>query len=238
MSQTTNPLLMTMGLATLLVPSTLLFISVNPLFFVPIVIGLGCAVVGCVRFSDDKKRRHTLVGALMCILASIGPFLLAAYANRSGSPIKFVLAPGYQGEFAIVKDRTNGTDLQFENGMWVFRIPPDGRLLVKDDYPFSIWHQESYVYSNGSAARVEPLGVTGGRIRTGPGSYHGSTDFDGTAHRWKVFGPRSERMRAPSPGSLRDPPSPARGAGTRESPLPLWERELADGEPGEGRTVA
>src|SRR5262249_27643228 len=118
--------------------------------------------------------------------AAVGPFALAAYANRSGNPIRIVLPVGYRGEFSIVKDRTKGQDLNLQDGVWVFEIPASGVLLVNDDYPFYMWHQASYVYSDGRAARVESLGTTAGSIQTGPRSSRASTDYDGTMHRWKV----------------------------------------------------
>jgi len=73
-----------------------------------------------------------------------------------------------------------------QDGAWIFEIPANGILVVNDDYPFYMWHQASYVYSDGRPAQVESLGTTAGTIQTGPGSSQSSTEYDGTTHRWKV----------------------------------------------------
>jgi hypothetical protein len=186
MTATRNPLLACIGLATAVVPSTCLFVSVNIYFFVPLLVGLASVVVGCLKMAETAKRTATALGLALCLAAAIGPFALAAYANRSGKPIRIVIPAGYRGEFSIEKDRSKGQDLKLQDGVWVFVIPADGRLVVDDDYPFYMWHQASYVYSDGRPAQVESLGVTAGTIQTGPGSSRGSTDFDGTTHRWRV----------------------------------------------------
>lgn len=133
---TRNPLLICIGLLTAVLPTTLLFVGVNMLFFVPLVVGLGSVVVGCLRISAAKKRTVTGVGVFLCLAAATCPFALAAYANRSGKPIRIVLPEGYRGRFAIVKDRVKGRSLVFESGAWVFEIPPSGELVVNDDHPF------------------------------------------------------------------------------------------------------
>jgi hypothetical protein len=181
-----NPLLICMGLLTAVLPTICLFLSVNIYFFVPLVVGLGCVVVGCVKMPEAGKRPAAAVGLILCLLAAAGPFALAAYANRSGNPIRIVLPAGFRGEFSIVKNRIEGQDLELQDSVWVFEIPASGVLVVKDDYPFYMWHQESYVYSDGRLARVKSLGTTPGSIQTGPGSSSGSTDYDGTTHHWKV----------------------------------------------------
>lgn len=186
MHATRNPFLVCAGLFTAIVPTVCLFLGVNVLFFVPFLVGLGCALVGCTSFPKSRQQSATTLGLVLCLAAAIGPFALAAYANRSGNPIRVVLPVGYDGEFAIVKDRANGQDLKLRDGAWVFEIPADGELVVNDDSPFYRWHQTTFVYSSGRPARVESLGTKAGSIQTGPGSWRGSTEFDGTAHRWRV----------------------------------------------------
>jgi len=140
--------------------------------------------------AEFKNNRITTVGLVLCLIAAVGPFAVAAYVNRSGMPIKFVVPVGFRGEFSIVKDRTNGQDLKLHYGVWVFEIPESGVLVVNDDYPFFMWHQETYVYSDGRTARVESLGTQSGVVQTGPHSSKGSTEYDGTTHRWKVLDAR------------------------------------------------
>lgn len=186
MHTTRNPLLVCVGLLTGVLPTTCLFLSVNIYFFVPLVVGLGCVVAGCFRMTEPRKRSATRIGLFLCVAAALGPFVLAAYANRSGYPIRIVVPAGLRGEFSIVKDRVKGQELNLQGGAWVFEIPATGELVVNDDYPFYMWHQATYVYSDGRPARVESLGVSAGKIQTGPNSARASTEYDGTTHRWKV----------------------------------------------------
>ena len=170
---TRNPVLIRAGLLTSLLPTVLLFVSVNIYFFVPLVVGIGCVGVGLAKMPTVAKQRATFIGLLLCLVASLGPFALGAYANRSGNPIRIVLPAGFRGEFSIVKDRTKGQDLKLQDDVWVFEMPANGVLIVNDDYPLYMWHQATYVYSDGHPATVKALGVTLGRIRTGPGSSSG-----------------------------------------------------------------
>jgi len=82
--------------------------------------------------------------------------LAARYAGSLtapvGRPIKIVLPVGYEGEFSIVEDPLNGQPLVMERGEWVFRIPPEGVLAVKDLQPFRVWHKETHVFSDGQPA--------------------------------------------------------------------------------------
>jgi hypothetical protein len=162
-------------------------LSVNILFFVPLLVGFGCVFVGCRKSSEAGKESAMHVGLILCLAAAIGPFALSAYFNRPGKPVKIVLPEGFRGEFSIIKDREHGQDLKLRDGEWLFEIPAGGVLVVNDDRPFYRWHRESVVYSDGRPAMVESLGVAAGSITTGPGSSHASTDYDGTEHRWKVL---------------------------------------------------
>jgi hypothetical protein len=174
MDKTWNPLLVWIGLLTALLPTTCLFLSVNILFFVPLVIGIGSAAVGCVKMPESVKPRAAAIGLIVCVVASLGPSALAAYFNRPGNPIKIVLPVGFRGEFSIVKNPATGQDLKLEDSVWVFKIPPSGVLVVNDDYPFHMWHQAIYVYTDGHGARVESLG-------SGE-----STNHEGTTYFWKM----------------------------------------------------
>ncbi len=126
--------------------------------------------------------RHLLCLALLT--------LLLEGCNRSGKPILIVLPDGYTGEFRIVKDSRRCGELVERNGQWVFEIPADGTLYVKDDGPFYRWQSEAVRYKKGGTVRCEDLGTTAGSRSTGPNSSEASTSFDGTTHLWRVIGRR------------------------------------------------
>jgi hypothetical protein len=183
-----NPKLIVIGLMTASVPTVLLYMSVTFLFLVPLSVGFGSIIAGCIRLPERLSRSATAAGSVLCLAAAIGPFALEAYAHRSGAPIKFVLPAGYRGEFSIVKNRAHGLTPKLQNGAWVFEFPAGGVLVVNDDSPFCQWHQETYTYSDGHPADVEGLGSIAGMIQTGPNSWKGSGEYDGTTYRWRVIG--------------------------------------------------
>jgi hypothetical protein len=185
MDKKRNWKLIVIGLATTLLPTTCLFLRLNVLFVIPLVVGLGCIVVGILKMSKTHQPRITKGGLIFCLLAAISPFALATYANRTGSPIKIVLPVGFHGEFSIEKDRAHGQSLKRQDGVWLFEIPANGVLIVNNQKPFFMWHDETVIYSDGRAVQVQSLGVWAGSIPTENGA-KGSTDYDGTSIRWKT----------------------------------------------------
>jgi hypothetical protein len=122
------------------------------------------------------------------IALALSVFLVTG-CNRSGKSIHIILPNGFGGEFQIVKDSQRGQDLVEENGSWVFRIPRDGKLYVKQDWPFYQGHTETVQYENGQDVANKDLGTTAGSRSTGPNRVEASTEFDGTTHRWRVANP-------------------------------------------------
>lgn len=128
-----------------------------------------------------KLRTLLLVVAILAVLIRLVD-LAARYAGSLsapvGRPIKIILPVGYEGEVVIVKDRANGQPLVIERGEWVFRIPPEGVLVVNDDQPFCVWHKETHVFSDGQPAVLIPV----------PGA-----SYNGTGMRWKVIASPGKR---------------------------------------------
>jgi hypothetical protein len=111
--------------------------------------------------------------------------LWAGGCDSSGKWIVIVLPDGYRGEFRIVKDSEVGKDLVERDGKWVFEIPADGTLRVKDHSPFYQWHKMDYRFRDGTRAIVEDLGTRPAQRET-PSGFAWSTDWDGTTHTWRV----------------------------------------------------
>jgi hypothetical protein len=181
------PPLIAIGLLTAILPTTCLIFSVNTLFFVPFLVGFATAVIGCLRIPGRARGTVTALGVMLCLVATVVPFALRAYIGRSGKPVTIVLPAGYEGEFSIVRHRTRGQDVRPKDGEWIFEIPENGVLVVKDDSPFYRWHKTYYLYADGSPAKVKSLGTSSGSSGTGPNAYSGSTDYDGTEHRFEVI---------------------------------------------------
>jgi hypothetical protein len=184
MTMTRNTFILCVGLFTIIVPSTLLFVSLNMFFYAPVIAGLICVFLA----GSSVVLSNRIIGwaIIACLLSVVGPFAFAAYCNRNGAPIEIVVPAGFSGEFSIVKDHNKGEDMLWRDGGWHFIIPPSGVLLVKDDYPFYMWHSEFFVDTDGKSIVAEALPTNSGIIQTGPGAYKSSTEYDGTTHRWKI----------------------------------------------------
>ena len=178
---------MAVGTFTAVVPTALLFLGVNMLFFVPLLVGATCVLFGFLNDKPDSQKWPSRLGIAACILAALGPFLISAYANRSGNPIRIILPAEFTGDFSIVRDHENGTTVELEDGVWVYRIPESGALRVVNDWPFFMWHPPTqFVDTNGKTVAVQHMGTSGGSKRTPPNTTVSSTAYDGTTHSWRV----------------------------------------------------
>jgi hypothetical protein len=137
-----------------------------------------------------KIERYHLRHLLTLIMLSCS----LAGCRQSGKPIVIVLRDGYEGEFQIIKDGKRGKDLVERDGSWVFEIPPEGTLYLKNDSPFYRWHTATIRYRNGQLVEYEDLGTRAGERQIRPGQSEASTDFDGTTHTWKVLGPKPNKQ--------------------------------------------
>ena len=147
-----SPSLFYAGLFTLIVPTTLLWLSLNILFFLPLVVGLGCVAAGRIKMSETERQRATGLGLVLCLVAAFGPFALAGYLDREGKPIRVIVPRDYRGEFLIIQ-APEGRDLPLRKGEYVCVIPEDGKLLVKSLAAFERWHTESIVFDDGTVPK-------------------------------------------------------------------------------------
>ena len=185
--RTNNKLLISVGAFTAIIPTAWLFLAVNILFLVPLLVGAACVLIGFFNDAPNSQKRVSRLGIAACVLATLGPFLVQAYANRSGSPIRIILPADYNGEFSIVRDHENGKTVERENGIWVYRIPESGVLNVTNDYPLFMWHPPiHFIDTNDNPIAAEDMGTSGGSKRNSPNATIGSMDYDGTTHSWRV----------------------------------------------------
>jgi hypothetical protein len=106
--------------------------------------------------------------------------------TRTRTRINIILPEGYAGVFRIEKNAANGQDLAKRDGAWVFKIPADGLLLVKDLSPFHDWHEQIVEYPSGRPVAVTALDTRLGKRRVAPNREESSTQFDGTCFSWQT----------------------------------------------------
>ena len=61
---------------------------------------------------------------------------------RSGNRVKFIVPRGFTGTISVTKNSERGQDLELLDGWYVFRVPPDRKLLVNDTSIFNRWHED------------------------------------------------------------------------------------------------
>jgi hypothetical protein len=105
---------------------------------------------------------------------------------RTATRIIIILPEGYAGVFRIEKDSANGQDLAKCVGVWEFKIPDEGLLLVKDLSPFHDWHEQIVEYPSGRPVAVTALDTRLGKRRVAPNREESSTQFDGTCFSWQT----------------------------------------------------
>jgi len=170
-----NRWLLGLGVATAVVPTTLLFLRVNLLFFVPLVVG---ALVFCLGLRKTPNSMLVPPAIVVAVCAWIGPSFVADYLNRPGDAVKLIVPAGFHGKIEVIRDSKNGDDLRHIGRTFVFAIPPSGVLRVKETYPFHRWHTESCE----DTARNYRYLVGKGSSMAGDGT----TGDDGTVYRWEV----------------------------------------------------
>lgn len=177
-----NGFLLGLGVATAIIPTTILFLCVNLLFFIPLVVGV---VVICLGMRKNAKPSIELSARMMVLFAWIGPFLITSYLTRSGPPVEFIVPPGFTGMIEVVRDRKHGEDLRFDQGTYKIVVPSSGVVRLKETDPFHRWHEEWCRDTNGKPKPLESKGTTGVK-RKDPDSNTAVSDFEETTYRWET----------------------------------------------------
>ena len=183
-----NRHLIMIGAFTATVPTLFLFMGVNLLFIVTLFVGLASMFIGWFISNDPTRNKALRVCTLgLCAAVTVAPLALSAYLERTSYPITIIVHEDFAGNFSIVRHREIGIEPQFEDGHWVFRIPATGSLTISDDHPFYVWHSPINFFDTNGRRRIgKSLGTTAGSVQTGPSTWSGSTDHNGTTHNFSV----------------------------------------------------
>ncbi len=147
--------------------STFMWVMTWQVFFaIPLLVGLACMIAGLIPLNPSARRLSIRIGLASFFIAFVVAFGLIQYANRlEGSPVKIIVPDGSKGKFWIVIDKVKGQTPSLVNGIWVFEIPPSGTLLINDDGPLRVGHEEDYYFRSGQ--RFNPtsddIGSTNGQ---------------------------------------------------------------------------
>ncbi len=139
------------GVLTATIPTCLLFQAVTYLFVVPLALGVPSISFGVAALQRSSALGIVAAGMslVLLVVAIAVPYGLIAYHNRTGYPIVLVIRDNYRGPVRLVLDRERGVVVPLRGGVYEYRIPADGRLLIRDDEPFSQWHTITAVYAGG-----------------------------------------------------------------------------------------
>ena len=92
----------------------------------------------------------------------------------------YLLPTGFTGYILIFYGVPDGVELQTEGGIWVYNIPPDGVLKVKDKAsPGVVSRSYFYVDDTGARQAILTLRITGDRAPSGlPQNKFGNISMD------------------------------------------------------------
>lgn len=139
------------GVLTATIPTFLLFRAVTFLFVIPLLLGLLSISLGlaALRRGSGLSKLAAVIAVVLLVVAVAVPFGLIAYHNRTGFPIVVIVPDNYRGPVLLVIDRDGGVDVPLRDGVYEYRIPASGKLLIRNDQPFRVWHNEKAVYASG-----------------------------------------------------------------------------------------
>lgn len=118
-------MLILIGVATMILPTALFAAHLNLLCVVPFGIGFVVIVTG-LGIRPESHWKGPVVAII--VGAWIWPIGATVYLNRSGEPVEFVVPVDYQGTIELIKDQRRGEVPRFQDGKYVFLIPPSGVL--------------------------------------------------------------------------------------------------------------
>jgi hypothetical protein len=99
----------------------------------------------------------------------IAVLLCLSCTQKRGASVHIVVPDGFKGLVKIVKDQT-GMEIELEHGEYIYRIPTNGMLKVKEPRGLSQWHYTEASYSSGKPLPVRPENSSGDIALFGVGS--------------------------------------------------------------------
>jgi hypothetical protein len=177
------------GVLTATVPTCLLARAVTFLCVIPLVLGVLSVSFGVAALRPGSALGKVAAGvSLLSLLAAVAvPFGLIAYDSRSGHPIVLVVPDDYRGPLLLVIDREHGVDVPLRDGVYEYRMPDSGRMLIRGDEPFRQWHSFRAVYAGGKPIPMADEGdlppdlialhSLGSGMRTGDGTTEEFIEF-------------------------------------------------------------
>jgi hypothetical protein len=142
-----------LGLATAIIPTAILFLMLNLLFWIPLAVGLVFVVLGIRSILKDSWLSQRVgwfaLGSMILVVG--GTFGITAYLDRSGPPVVIIVPNGFRGPIKLSVDSKNGAEIPLADGRYTVRIPASGHLVIKSADPFTQWHSETAMFENGES---------------------------------------------------------------------------------------
>ena len=128
-----------------------------------------------------KARQFLVSSACVVLVLSLASCFFLKYP-RNGI---YLVPKGYVGDVIVVYGQPDGVELETENGLFVYRIPSDGILKVKNPgYAGIVNTSYFYVDEEGNRERIEYLRITGDRDPQGlPQNKYGNISIDDLENR-------------------------------------------------------
>jgi hypothetical protein len=106
------------------------------------------------RFRIFSKSGLKCITSLGLLIAAW--FLLTACRQERGPTVRIIVPDGFKGPIKIAETR-RGTDINVEKGEYVYRIPTNGVLTVRNAAGFAQPHYEEAYWASGTSLPIYPL---------------------------------------------------------------------------------
>jgi hypothetical protein len=183
-----------MGLVTLSIPSTFLFLSVTYLFFIPLLTG-----ILLIAFSFSRRAsRFMWYSVAIATFAWVAPYSLIAYDEQTYD-VEMVVPRNYVGDLTVICDQQKGSELQKIGKFYRFDFSNSPTIYLSDPWILHRWARYRVVSTDGEILGDEsdPSSSSGTRVLNNLGSYlsskqssstnaHVNGDPDGTEYRWRL----------------------------------------------------
>ena len=100
------------------------------------------------------KVQPVLFFILATVLSVSVLFLIFNRKQKVDESIQIIVPNNYRGLSKIIKDETQGIEVQVVNGKRRYNIPANGVLRVNSFLPFEEWHEEFAFFLDGTPLRM------------------------------------------------------------------------------------
>lgn len=143
-------------------------ISLNPYwitFGTPIIYITGAILV---YLSHSKPLTKTLLILIPLFLWFPGVWAVSYFSVKPATPETFLIPQKFRGEIVLIYGESCGQELKMENGRYIYRIPANGVMIIKDVLKTGAINRE-YFFADSTYKKTEKIPVLNQKDFNEPG---------------------------------------------------------------------